>query len=667
MKQNRFSALWQNNFPFWGNGLYDTLNVLIVGLGTGFLVILFKKLIHFISEGAFGSIKEIFAAHTYAIVLVPILGGAIVGLLQHFLIEPERHHGVAAIMESLALADGRLNYKKAPIKVLTSALSIGFGASVGPEDPSVQIGANLGAWAAKKFRVTNGNGKMLVAMGAASGIAAAFNAPIAGVFFSLEILLGQISASSVGLILFGAVLSSIVTQAMVGTSPAFPIPTYTINSPVEFVLYLGLGLLAGLIAFIYIKGIYLAHDVMHHSRIPRWLRPILIGALLGLVGIKFPQIFGDSYETIGQILNGQDLILWLLIVLLFLKILMTTLSLGAGFIGGVFAPSLFLGAALGGAYGVAMRMLFPALYIQPSAFALVGMAAVLAGTVHAPMTAIMLLFEMTNDYRIILPLMFAVAVSLFTSRRLHRTSVYETSLVRSGLNIHRGRDIDILESLTVAEAMQPIPATIHEDTLMRDIHALLDKAHSHGLPVVDDEGLLVGVISISDLESALEDSPKNMARPVKDFCTQKVIVAYPEQSIHDVLKTMGYYNIGRMPVVEHNNPRKLLGWISRTALIQAYNKALTRYKLTRHRANQIKLGMISGVSVFEFEVGQKSPLAGHKLKEIELPSYSLIASIERNGQIIIPHGNAVLHVGDKVAVISHDNDSQTLTALFEGQ
>ncbi len=666
IKSSSHLDFFQQRLPYVGSGLYDTISVFVIGVGTGLMVVGFKKAIALINHYAFGPLRETLPGGSWNLLLVPLIGGLVVGLLQQYLVRPEKYHGVSSIMVSIALGNGRLPYKHTPIKVLTSALSIGFGASVGPEDPSVQIGANWGSFVARKLRVDESRLPTLVAMGAASGIAAAFNAPIAGVFFSLELLLGHLHAGAIGMVLFGAVLSSVVTQALVGATPAFSIPAYAFSSPLELIFYLGLGLLAGLTAFAYIKAIYLAHDAMHRSLLPRWLRPILIGGLVGLAGMRFPQIFGDSYETISEILRGEQLIIWLLLTLLLLKIVLTALSLAAGFIGGVFAPSLFLGAALGGAYGALIARFFPGLGIQPSAFALVGMAAVLAGTVHAPLTAIMLLFEMTNDYRIILPLMFAVAVSLLTSRWLHPTSVYETSLQRDGLHIHRGQDIDILEALSVEEVMDRSPLTIPWDTPLAQIHLLFDRAHAHGLPVVDSDGRLYGVVTLSDLENAVHDSPENLKRPVRDFCSRKLIVAHPDESVHQALKRMGMYDIGRMPVVLRDDPTRIVGWLSRMDIIQAYQMALSRYKLTRHRANQIKLGLISGVSVFEFVVASHSPLAHKKLKDINLPEYSLVASIERQGNIIIPHGNARLLPGDLVAVISHDNDRETLEQLFHG-
>lgn len=670
--QAKLRTYFENNFPFIGNGIYDTISVFLVGVLTGLLVIVFKKAIALTSRFAFGKLlpalsNALFREAHWPIFLIPLIGGLLVGLLHHFFIKPEKYHGVSSIMASIALANGRLPYKRTPIKILASVLSIGFGASVGPEDPSVQIGANLGSFVAQKLRIDETRTQTLVAMGAASGIAAAFNAPIAGVFFSLELLLGHLNASAIGMVLFGAVLSSVVSQALVGTSPAFPIPAYAFHNPIELIFYLGLGLLAGITAYLYIRGIYAAHDLFHHSSMPRWLRPALIGGLIGVVGIWYPQVFGDSYETIAGILAGKELVISLLLILLCLKIVLTALSLSAGFIGGVFAPSLFLGAALGGAYGAALAHWFPGLQIQPSAFALVGMAAVLAGTVHAPLTAILLLFEMTNDYRIILPLMFAVAVSLFTSKRLHPTSVYETSLARDGLHIRHGQDIDILESLTVGEVMDPKPMTINWNVPMKHVHAFFDKAHSHGLPVVDDNGNLFGVITLTDLENALTDGQENLKKPVRLFCSRKLVTVTPEETVHTALRRMGMYDIGRVPVVNRDNPQQLVGWLSRMDIIQAYQKALARYKLTRHRANQIKLGLITGVSVFEYTVHPNSPLAGKKLKDIQLPLYSLIASIDRDDKIIIPHGDATLQPGDKVAVISHDNDSEALKALFEPQ
>lgn len=651
--------------PFPNERYYEVIAVLTVGLGGGGLVLLFKAAIRWIQTFFFTDLYGFLRpAGTWTIALLPMIGGLLVGLLRKYFVKEERHHGVAGIMEAVALAGGRLRYKRTPLKALVSALSIGSGASVGPEDPSVQIGANMGSFVARKLHISEERARTFVAMGAASGIAAAFNAPIAGVFFAVELILGEFTTKSFGMIVFGSVMSSVITRAVVGPNPAFEVPTYTLNSPVELIFYLFLGLLAAFVSVAYIKGIYWAHDWFHHSRLPVWARPILIGLLIGVIGIWFPQIFGDSYEAIDAILFGRNLIAWLLIVLLVLKIAATALSLGAGFMGGVFAPSLFLGAALGGFFGILVNKLFPSLNALPSAFALVGMAAVLAGTVRAPVTAIMLLFEMTNDYRIILPLMFAVTVSAFFAQWLHEESVYELSLVRKGIRLHRGRDVDVLETLTVSEVMKPAPAFIEEDCPLQVASDLLLKERVHGLPVMNNNGTLCGVLTVEDITRAIEQHSENIELPAKDFCTRELIVAYPDETINQVLRRMNRYDIGRIPVVEEANPRKMIGWLNRVDLIRAYDVALAKHTAFRHTFAQVRLGVISDAEVFEFEVAPNSPADGKTLSEITWPEDSLVASIRRGKNLIIPHGKTRLQAMDYVAVMARDEDQEELRKML---
>ena len=389
---------------------------LAVGVATGMGVWLYKQIILWVTQVAFGGLAGALAplGH-WTIMLVPVVGGLIVGLLLHFFIGEERSHGVAGIMEAVALAGGRLRYRRMPIKVGISGVSIGFGASVGPEDPSVQLGANLGSMVGQLGRLSDEGIRTLVAAGAAAAIAATFNAPIAGVFFALEIVLGELTGPTFGVVILASVASAVFMQAVAGSQPAFHVPIYEFRSWVDLPLYAALGAIAGVIAALYIFLIYRAQAVFHDVPLPRWAKPAVAGLLVGAVGIFLPQIFGVGYDTIEKLLNGEQMALLLVLALLAAKIVMTPTSLAGGFIGGVFAPSLFLGATLGSAFGMVVHYLMPTYAVVPAAFALVGMAAVLAGTVRAPLTAILLLFEMTGDYRIILPVMFAAGLSLLVA------------------------------------------------------------------------------------------------------------------------------------------------------------------------------------------------------------------------------------------------------------
>lgn len=644
--------------------IYDGLAMISIGLGSSLAVLAFKDSISFVHNLLFTRFYgQISGWGVWTLVLVPVIGGLLVGLMRHYLVPAERHHGVAGIMESVALAGGRLRYQRVLVKTIAAAVSIGSGASVGPEDPSVQIGSNLGSFIGQKLHMSDARTRLLVAMGAASGIAAAFNAPIAGVFFAIELVLGELTTSAFGMVVFSAVISAVTTRAIIGPTPAFPIPAYDFHAPIELAFYLILGILAAIVSVIYIKGIYWAHDWFHHSRIPLWLRPMLVGALIGAIGIFLPEVFGDGYEAITEILFGRMTVIYLLLVLLFLKVILTSLSLGAGFMGGVFAPSLFLGAALGESLGLIVANWFPNMAIQPSAFALVGMAAVLAGTVRAPATAIILLFEMTNDYRILLPLMFAVVISVYLSRSMHEASVYELSLLRKGIHLQRGRDIDVLETLTVKEVMRDIPATVQLHMPLRMASSMMDMARVHGLPVVGNDGALWGVISLTDIDRAMEQQESNLDRPSGEFCSRKLVLAYPNETVRDAMQRMSGRDIGRMPVVSPDDETRLVGWLSRRDIIRAYELALSRRSADRHRVKQVQLGAISGAEVLELVVAPGSPADGALMKDIDWVGYSLVASIQRGRRLLIPHGNTRLYAGDRLALVAEPEDEEALHAL----
>lgn len=628
---------------------------LLVGITSGSGVLLFKKMIKLIHLGKFNGLgfALLFCGH-WTFMLVPavlFVGGLIVGLIVHFSLREDRYHGVAGVMEAVALAGGRLHYRLLPAKTIVASLSIGSGASVGPEDPSVQIGSNLGSMFGQLLRFSDERIRTLVAAGAAGGIAAAFNAPIAGVFFALEIIIGELSSKAFGIIALTAVISAVFTQAISGPEPAFHVPAYALHSVWELPLYLGLGLLSGPIAAIYIRLLYTARDIFNRWHIPRWLKPAIAGLIVGLVGIYLPQVFGVGYETIENILDVKPLALSLLLFLLMAKLILTPVSIGGGFFGGVFAPSLFLGATLGGAYGLIVQRFFPALNIAPPAFAMVGMAAVLAGAVHAPLTAIILLFEMTNNYKIILPLMFAVAVSLFISRHLQRDSVYTFGLARKGIRLERGRVVDILESITVDEIMEKRVITLREaDSLITASNLLLRTRH-HSLPVLNEGGELSGILTAQDIEH-IQNEVNNKNRTVGETCTRDLLIANPDETIGTALRRMGVRDLDSLPVTLRNNPHCLVGLLSSTDIVRAYDLALTRREQIRHRAHQIHLNTIGGVNVEKITVESGSSCANKHIREVVWPRESIIATIRRGRKIFIPDGNTILKVGDVLVVVA---------------
>ena len=637
-----------------------------VGLASGAGVWLFKGLINLVQMAAFGKLGNALLPYgKWTVALIPILGGLVVGWIIYLLVGHERHHGVAGIMEAVALTGGRLRYKRIAFKAVASALGIGSGASVGPEDPSVQIGANVGSMFGQWLHLSDDRMRALVAAGSAGGIAAAFNAPIAGVFFALEIILGEISGSAFGIVVVAAVVSAIFTQAVAGPSPAFKVPSYAFNSAQELPLYLVLGILSGPVAALYIRGVYAAQDFFTRLVLPSWIKPAIAGLIVGITGIFLPQIFGVGYSTIEKILANNYLDFWLLLVLLAAKLLMTSISIAGGFMGGVFAPSLYLGATLGAAYGILVMHLFPTLPIAVPAFAMVGMASVLAGAVHSPLTAIILLFEMTNDYRIILPLMFAVIISLVISEQLHHESIYTLALARKGIRLERGRDVEVMQAITVGEVMQTDFMTIQESTSLDEAAEILMKTRHHGLPVVNRADELVGVLTVTDIDRA--HNAGELERTVGEICSKSLEVAYPDETIGEALRRMSARDIGRLPVVDPNNVRHMVGLLRRNDVVRAYDIALTRRAALRHRAHQVRLGAISDerVSVNEVTIEPGAPCIGKKVSEIEWPRNCVIATLRRGRQFLIPHGDTVLKPGDTLVVIAEGEVRETVINICQ--
>ncbi len=643
------------------------LAALIVGLFSAIAVLLFKTL----ADGIYLGLYRGLGSHLppWGLILFPALGGLLIGLLRQTWLPEERFSGVGGIMEAVALAGGRLRYLHMPLKAVLAALSLGVGAPLGPEDPSAQIGANIGTVMGQWLRGSEEQTRLLVATGAAAGIAALFNAPIAGVFFAIEIILGELVTSQLSAVILGAVLAAVIGQAgrgLINAPPLLTIPTYTFNNPIEILFYLGLGALAALVAVTYIRTLHWVHDKMQRLPLPTWIKPALVGLVIGLVGLRFPELLGDSYAATGQLLKGSYWVPALLLLVLVLKMILTASSLGAGFMGGIFAPALFIGAILGELYGTALNALFPTLGLSPSTFAMIGMAAVLAATIRAPITSIMLVFELTNDYRVILPLMFAIVTGNVLTQLLEPESAYTFNLTRKGIHLQRGRDVDILETLTVAEVMDKTPLTVTSNLPLRMVSAILAQFHTHGLPVLTPQGELYGVITLQDIERASQENPANLNRPIADFCTRDLLLAYPDETVQEALQRMSSRGVGRMPVVERNNAAGLIGWLHRADIIRAYELALVRRTTQNLRREQIQLGTTSGASVFELEVQAGSPADGRLVSDIIWPEESLVASLQRRRQLIIPRGQTRLQAGDRLAVVANPEDEPLLRQLVEG-
>ena len=428
----------------------------IVGLAGGFGAIGFRYLIGFfqtVSYGSAGNLLELaLSTPWYFRVCIPALGGLVVGPVVYFLAREAKGHGVPEVMEAVTLRSGIIRKRVVFIKCIVSAVCIGTGGSVGREGPIVQIGSAIGSSIGQVLRISADRIRTLVGCGAAAGIAATFNAPIAGSMFALEIILGDFGLATFSPIVISSVAATVVSRHFLGDFPAFIVPAYELISAWELPLYVILGLFCALVAVAFTTALYGAEDIFDKLRMPEYLKAVLGGLILGIMGLLFPHILGVGYPAIDLSLM-QKLSLWVLFLLVVFKILSTSVTIGSGGSGGIFAPSLFLGAMAGGFFGTAVHHIFPEVTASPGAYSIVGMGAVVSGTTHGPLSAILILFEMTGDYKIILPLMIACIVGCLASGQILKDSIYTLKLARRGVNIRAGKEVSVLRSISVKDVM----------------------------------------------------------------------------------------------------------------------------------------------------------------------------------------------------------------------
>lgn len=483
---------------------------LLVGVGAGAGAIGFRYLIEGFTElftghgdpsalGHFSNPRLPLLGPLVA-VAAPVLGGLLYGPLVYRFAPEARGHGVPEVMLAVHSTDGRIRGRVPVVKAVASALCIGSGGSVGREGPIVQIGSAIGSALAQRTRVGGQEMRLLVACGAAGGIAATFNAPIAGVFFALELILRDFQTRSFGVVVLSSVTATAVGRIAFGSEAFLSLPAFHVRSGVEYPLYCVLGLGAALVGVAFTRVLYGGEDLADRVwRGPPWLRPAVGGLLLGALLLVLPQMYGVGYPVLEGAIDGRYALV-LLLALLAGKVLATSLTLSIGGSGGVFAPSLFMGAMLGSAFGLAVHAAIPAVTASAGAYGLVGMAAVFAAAGRAPITAVIVVFELTGDYSIILPLMLAVVVATGLSRRLGGDSIYTLKLRRRGIDIERPVAAPAFAGMVVREAMGAPPAMLAADADRAAAARVFLREGRSALPVADPDGRLLGVLSVRDLE-----------------------------------------------------------------------------------------------------------------------------------------------------------------------
>ncbi|MFP3871018.1 MAG: chloride channel protein, partial [Syntrophobacteria bacterium] len=455
-----------------------------------------------------------------------------------------------------------------------SALTIGAGGSVGREGPIIHIGSFVGSAVSQLAKLGRDQERILMSCGAAAGISATFDAPITGMLFAVEILLGDFALRSFTPTVLASVTAAMVSGFHLGSFPAFRIPFFQIGSLWEYGLYPLLGVLSGLVAVAFSFSLYFCEDRFNALRMPVWAKSTLGGLLLGSMLLVVPQVFGVGYGAINLCLMNK-ITLGLMAALIVAKILATSISLGSGSAGGILAPSIFIGAMTGSTFGVLAGQWFPLADTSPaSSYGLVGMGALVAGATHAPVTAILLIFELCDQYTIILPLLLACILSTITASSLRRGSIYSLKLVRRGIEISHGREQTILKNITVREVMIDKVQSVLESAPMETVLELFHRFNLSCLTVVTPQGELVGIITFHDIAGAASEEEMRYLLIARDVADTEVHTLMPADTLQKALAEMENERVAQMPVVAGDGSRRLVGLVLEKDVIAAYEREL---------------------------------------------------------------------------------------------
>lgn len=568
----------------------NTLMVVIasfIGVAAGFTNILFRSIEelvhHYIFETGHHFLVGAGGWRLLLLPLIPMFGMVLLIPFSYFYKDEVNGYGFPKFLRKVNLEGGRIPFRTIWLKTVTTSLTIGSGGSAGVEGPIAMVGGAVGSQVGQFFRVSGNRMKVYIAAGCAGGIAAMFNAPIAGVFFAAEIvLLGTYEVSSFSALVISSALASVISRATYGENPAFQIPDYHVVSPmIEVPLYMLMGLLVGIVAVVYIKIFYWVRDRFASLALSRYLKPILGAFIVGTIGIGFPQVMGNGYQYISEVLNG-DSVIWIMLLLVFAKIVSTSITLGSGGAGGVFAPSLFIGAVIGGSFGTIANKLLPDHLIASSgAYAAVGIGAFLAAVTHAPLTAIFLLFEMTGNYLIIIPIMLASIIGTVVSSKLYPDSIDTVDFSNEGIDIHDGRETAILKSLKVGRAMTEDVDFLSERASAKDLLKIFSMAeNSFYFPVLSESGKhagqMCGIVSMQDVKAILHDEELLQSAIVGNIMYRNVITLTPDDDLYTAMSQFMRKGIEEIPVVESLAEPWVVGMLRRRDVLSVYNREVLK-------------------------------------------------------------------------------------------
>lgn len=594
------------------------------------------------------------SSKTYLYFILPAIGGLLVGPIIKYVSPEAKGHGVPNVIMAVSLERGKIRPVVALTKIVASILTIGTGGSCGREGPVVQIGAAIGSWFSQLLGLTERRTINLLAAGAAAGISATFNAPIAGVLFATEVIMKKAGVREYGSIVVASVISSVISRSFLGDSPAFYLGNYSFDY-IELPLYILLGALSALIASVFTKTLHKTENLFESlKKVDTVFKPALGGLACGIFLFIAPEIYGSGFNAIQKSLDGNFTIKFLLI-LLASKIIATAFTLGSGGSGGVFAPLLFVGAVFGALFDKLSSGIFPSIVSQNGAYAVVGMAAVFGAAAKSPVTSIMLVFELSRDYNIILPLMLATIVAILISHKISSENIYTSKLTQMGIDPEALETKNLLENIAVKDAMIPENHIVKIPAYMpiRDLEAYFHMKEVKRAVVVDSSSKLFGMVNIKDIYKKPEVIDTAI---VADICSKKIVAIRADDSLEDAALLFGSEPYHTIPVVDTFDSKKILGLLRREDIVSAYSNALKNKNVMEKYLKSRKIQKAVTAELLEVKIGANYKCAGLKISEIKLPEKSNVITIFRRNEQIIPDGNTVIEVGDTLIILCSESN-----------
>ena len=506
------------------------------------------------------------------VILLPAAGGIVIGFMAKYGTSKIKGHGIPEAMEAVLTSRSRIHPKVAILKPLSVAVAIGTGGPFGAEGPIIQTGGAVGSLVGQLFHMTASERKVLLACGAGAGMSATFNTPIAGVILAIELLLFEFRSRSFIPLVVASTLATATRFVVMGRSAMFEIGNVDFGIPSNLLYYLLLGVICGFAAVGFSRALYWVEDQFEHLPVSEFWWPAVGGLALGTIGFFMPRVFGVGYDTISGILNDK-FTLGLLLGIMVFKAVALLVSLGSGTSGGLLAPMFMTSAAMGAAFAMGLNYLIPGAHLAPSAFALVAMGAVFGAAANATFTFIIFAFEITRDYNSVLPLMLVSVIASGIARQFMKHSIMTEKLARRGLHVHQDYEADVFQQVTVGEVMSKKPPTVSAAMKLTELadRIVRNEFQSHqrqAALVLDTAGRLVGIITRGDVLRLLQQHPDDSVT-VGEVCTATLVVAYPDESVHDAMVKLLTNGVGRLPVVSRETPHALVGYLGRAEVMAA--------------------------------------------------------------------------------------------------